>query len=410
MYKKNLNYYFLLFGIVFFGLLILGNLRGILSGNFFIDIDYYDFITFVRLAFWSGIITTFPLMFLNKSIHRIFSFIVFILLIFIVEINLRTYSDLVSIIILINFGVIDTILFLIFLGLDYIKNKSPVKTSLIVIFLILFLLSVPIVYATFKAEYESRNKGIILPAAIKNQNCGGISNSWLRNECFVEVAVKTSNPDLCNEISYEGYRMECYRKASPKVNISGSESDIPDYDYICENFDGIPKYNCLKEAGLRMLDKNYCYKIPEGIEETSTRAKSMRDECLSSIESAENELRELGVIYCDSPNIANKQDCAKFNNFAYDAIEKINISLCSFQYTSNVGITNECIIQFAIGTSNLELCKTLDAFEYNSYRGRIVCINNVIPNSNPYEKCHFSQERGSCLNAIIDQWKQKNNS
>ncbi|MEK6983605.1 MAG: hypothetical protein AABX33_03455 [Nanoarchaeota archaeon] len=267
--KRNIIHYLLLFFVIFLGV-------GLFV-NFGFDYDGTLRIQGIKLSLFSCLIVLLPLIFLKNFFFRLLGFIGLALLAFFFEVNFGHYPDLAGLI-LIFLGIINAVLFLVFLGIDYIKDKKIIRIILMVILIILLTFSLFRIYKYTKIGYERRHSETITQTALQKQECEGITDSYVKGQCFTELAIRNSNPELCLKGFSPPYQLECLKKIIP----------ITDYGRICSYFKEQENKKCLYDIGTSTKNRDACLAIPESSTEGGfivTYGLGGKDGCLRYVDS-----------------------------------------------------------------------------------------------------------------------------
>lgn len=285
--KKNVIHYVLLFCVVTLGI-------GLFI-NFGFEYDAKLSVQGIRLSLLSGIIVLLPLILLKNFFFRLLGFVGLAILAFFIEAKFGHYPDVAGLI-LIFLGIINAALFLVFSGIDHMKDKKFLRVVLVIIMIILLTFSVFRIYKFMKIGYERRHPNTITQTALQKQDCGGITDSYLKGQCFTELAVRNSNPELCLNVFNIAYEVDCLKKLIP----------LSDYEKICSYFNGLDKERCLYNIAVESKNRNICLLIPKG-SSASAFFSSMgfrgRDGCLYDIDILRSDLVLKDCEDYESPSI-----------------------------------------------------------------------------------------------------------
>lgn len=191
----------------------------------------------VRLIIFSSFLILLPLIVIKNVLLRIVSFVVLTFFVYLFEVSYGRYEGFPGVI-LIVLGIVNSVGFLVFLGLDYVKDNKSIKIILLIIFLILLTVSMFKIYTNVKIWNEWKNGPLNVATALQNQDCERLEGILLRNQCFRKLAIETTNPELCSRISDFWSKLYCLQKTVVPFN----------QERICSYFSGKEKDDCAAHA------------------------------------------------------------------------------------------------------------------------------------------------------------------
>ncbi|MBI2523466.1 hypothetical protein HYW19_03680 [Candidatus Woesearchaeota archaeon] len=237
--KNNIIHYIMLFLIVILvaGLFLNFGFEGIntIMPNFSLQS--------IRLIMFSSFLIVLPLVIIKNALLRIVGFVVLFLFFLNFEASYGHYDEDVEGFFIFFSPIVHPVVFLLFLGLDYVKEKKSTKILLIITFLILLIVSIFTIYMNIKVwnEYnftELNDRELNVATAVQNQDCERLEGIFLQNKCFLKLAIGTANPDLCSRISGSGSKLYCLKKIIVPFN----------QERICSYFSGKEKDDCATHA------------------------------------------------------------------------------------------------------------------------------------------------------------------
>jgi len=171
--------------------------------------------------------------------------------------------------------------------------------------------------------------GCAITGQVIKDSCIDETNSALKDDCYVKLAVNTTNLDFCKKIEDKRTANSCYAKAAKEFSTCNLiEDDIYWRDI------------CFKSVAESTLDVSLCFLIVD---------QESKNTCFYNIA-----LDKIEVDLCKPITKDSKRDTCMYEI----AKETNDISICpliSTKYNQNA-----CLFKIAVNTQNSTICDMID--------------------------------------------------